>query len=115
VKLATIRTASGSAAVRVEDDGADLDFPLPTVSDQVDWQGELGLVIASPVRRASAAEAVTTIYGLGQLSNPAWPNAGPGERRAAVGHRGQLGRGGPAARCLPGPSMNGEVWRRRSA
>jgi 2-keto-4-pentenoate hydratase/2-oxohepta-3-ene-1,7-dioic acid hydratase in catechol pathway len=68
--------------------GANDDIVLPRVSSQVDWEAELGVVIGRPVRLASAAaiagvgagreppvflrdgqKLVTTIEGLGQLSN----------------------------------------------
>jgi acylpyruvate hydrolase len=43
--------------------GANDDIVLPSVSDQVDWEAELGVVIGSSVRRASAAEAAAAIAG----------------------------------------------------
>jgi acylpyruvate hydrolase len=43
--------------------GANDDIVLPSVSDRVDWEAELGVVIGSPVRRASAAEASAAIAG----------------------------------------------------
>src|SRR5579859_242852 len=36
---------------------------LPSVSERVDWEVELGVVIGRPVRRASAAEAAAAIAG----------------------------------------------------
>lgn len=43
--------------------GARDDIVLPTVSDEVDWEAELGVVIGSPVRRATPAEAAASIAG----------------------------------------------------
>jgi acylpyruvate hydrolase len=43
--------------------GANDDIVLPSVSDQVDWEAELGVVIGTPVRRASAREAAAAIAG----------------------------------------------------
>jgi len=43
--------------------GARDDIVLPVVSEQVDWEAELGVVIGSPVRRASADEAAAGIAG----------------------------------------------------
>jgi acylpyruvate hydrolase len=43
--------------------GANDDLVLPSVSDQVDWEAELGVVIGRPVRRASTAEAAAAIAG----------------------------------------------------
>lgn len=43
--------------------GARDDVVLPEVSAEVDWEAELGVVIGSPVRRASAAEADAAIAG----------------------------------------------------
>jgi 2-keto-4-pentenoate hydratase/2-oxohepta-3-ene-1,7-dioic acid hydratase in catechol pathway len=70
VKLATVRTASGTAAARIEREQAvelgpaDLsDILLPGVSDQVDWAAELGVVIGSALRRASAGQAAAAIAG----------------------------------------------------
>ena len=39
------------------------DLALPAVSNRVDWEAELGLIIGSPVYRASAAEAAHAIAG----------------------------------------------------
>jgi acylpyruvate hydrolase len=43
--------------------GARDDLILPVVSDEVDWEAELGLVIGAPVRWASTEEAATAIAG----------------------------------------------------
>jgi acylpyruvate hydrolase len=43
--------------------GAGDDLPLPAISDAVDWEVELGVIIGSPVRRASNAEALAAIGG----------------------------------------------------
>lgn len=43
--------------------GAHDDIALPEVSDEVDWEAELGVVIGSPVRRASAEQAAEAIAG----------------------------------------------------
>jgi acylpyruvate hydrolase len=39
------------------------DLVLPAVSDRVDWEVELGVVIGRPVKRASTAEAAAAIAG----------------------------------------------------
>jgi len=39
------------------------DLVLPSVSDRVDWEVELGVVIGSPVYRATAEEAAASIAG----------------------------------------------------
>jgi acylpyruvate hydrolase len=39
------------------------DLALPAVSNRVDWEAELGLIIGSPVYRADAAEAADAIAG----------------------------------------------------
>jgi acylpyruvate hydrolase len=39
------------------------DLALPAVSNRVDWEAELGLIIGSPVYRASAGEAAHAIAG----------------------------------------------------
>jgi acylpyruvate hydrolase len=39
------------------------DLALPAVSNRVDWEAELGLIIGRPVYRASAAEAAGAIAG----------------------------------------------------
>ncbi|MQA16336.1 MAG: 2-hydroxyhepta-2,4-diene-1,7-dioate isomerase [Pseudonocardiaceae bacterium] len=39
------------------------DLVLPSVSEQVDWEVELGVVIGAPLRRASAAQARDAIAG----------------------------------------------------
>ncbi len=43
--------------------GANDDIVLPSVSDQVDWEAELGVVIGTAVRRASPAQAAAAIGG----------------------------------------------------
>lgn len=43
--------------------GANDDIVLPAVSDQADWEAELGVVIGTAVRRASAAQAAAAIAG----------------------------------------------------
>jgi acylpyruvate hydrolase len=43
--------------------GADDDIVLPSVSDQVDWEAELGVVIGTALRRASPAQAAAAIAG----------------------------------------------------
>jgi acylpyruvate hydrolase len=43
--------------------GANDDIVLPTVSDQVDWEAELGVVIGSALRRGSAGQAAEAIAG----------------------------------------------------
>ena len=43
--------------------GANDDIVLPGVSDQVDWEAELGVIIGSPARRASASQAAGAIAG----------------------------------------------------
>jgi len=39
------------------------DIELPEVSDRVDWEAELGVIIGTPVYRASATEAAAAIAG----------------------------------------------------
>jgi acylpyruvate hydrolase len=43
--------------------GPNDDLTIPAVSERVDWEAELGLVIGSPVYRADAAEAAKAIAG----------------------------------------------------
>jgi acylpyruvate hydrolase len=43
--------------------GAREDLVLPSVSERVDWEVELGVVIGRPVKRAAAAEAAAAIAG----------------------------------------------------
>lgn len=43
--------------------GPNDDIELPTSSDQVDWEAELGVVIGEPVRHAAAAQAREAIAG----------------------------------------------------
>lgn len=43
--------------------GADDPIPLPPESDAVDWEGELGVIIGSTVRRADAQTAAAAIAG----------------------------------------------------
>src|SRR5205807_3411319 len=49
--------------------GARDDLVLPAVSDEVDWEAELGVVIGAPVRRASSAEAAAAIAGYTVLND----------------------------------------------
>ncbi|HWE92227.1 MAG TPA: fumarylacetoacetate hydrolase family protein [Pseudonocardiaceae bacterium] len=43
--------------------GAADDLVLPSVSEQVDWEAELGVIIGAPLRRATPAEAAAAIAG----------------------------------------------------
>lgn len=43
--------------------GADEDLVLAASSEKIDWEIELGVVIGSPLRRASAAEALEAVAG----------------------------------------------------
>ena len=43
--------------------GANDDIVLPSVSDQVDWEAELGVVIGTALRRASPSQAAAAIAG----------------------------------------------------
>jgi acylpyruvate hydrolase len=43
--------------------GARDDLVLPSVSEKVDWEAELGVIIGRPVYRATAAEAAAAIAG----------------------------------------------------
>jgi acylpyruvate hydrolase len=45
------------------------DIQLPPESTQVDWEGELAVIIGHPVRRASAAEAARAIAGYSVLND----------------------------------------------
>jgi len=45
------------------------DIQLPPESAQVDWEGELAVIIGHPVRRASAAEAARAIAGYSVLND----------------------------------------------
>ncbi|HEY2207244.1 MAG TPA: fumarylacetoacetate hydrolase family protein [Pseudonocardia sp.] len=49
--------------------GAYDDVVLPAVSDSVDWEAELALIIGSPVRHVSAAEAGAAIAGYAVLND----------------------------------------------
>jgi acylpyruvate hydrolase len=49
--------------------GAGDDLVLPAVSDEVDWEAELGVVVGVPVRRASTAEAAAAIAGYTVLND----------------------------------------------
>jgi acylpyruvate hydrolase len=49
--------------------GARDDLVLPTVSDEVDWEAELGVVVGAPVRRASTTEAAAAIAGYTVLND----------------------------------------------
>lgn len=43
--------------------GAQDDIVLPNVSDEVDWEAELGVVIGAPIRRATREQAAGAIAG----------------------------------------------------
>jgi acylpyruvate hydrolase len=43
--------------------GPNDDLPLPAVSDRVDWEVELAVIIGTPVHRASTGEALAAIGG----------------------------------------------------
>jgi acylpyruvate hydrolase len=43
--------------------GAHDDLVLPAVSDEVDWEAELGVVVGAPVRRATREQAAAAIAG----------------------------------------------------
>jgi acylpyruvate hydrolase len=43
--------------------GPNDDLAIPAVSEKVDWEAELGLIIGKPVYRASASEAAAAIAG----------------------------------------------------
>ena len=45
------------------------DIELPSVSDAVDWEGELAVVIGAPARNVSEAEAETAIAGYAVLND----------------------------------------------
>src|SRR5918999_3913362 len=49
--------------------GAHDDIVLPRVSDKVDWEAELTVVIGRPVRHASPAEAAAAIAGYTVLND----------------------------------------------
>jgi acylpyruvate hydrolase len=49
--------------------GAHDDLALPAVSDEVDWEAELGVVVGARVRRASAEEAAAAIAGYTVLND----------------------------------------------
>jgi acylpyruvate hydrolase len=49
--------------------GACDDLVLPAVSDEVDWEAELGVVVGAPVRRASIEEAAAAIAGYTVLND----------------------------------------------
>jgi acylpyruvate hydrolase len=77
MRLATIRTPDGTTAARLDGDvlvplaaddvgallGARDDLVLPAVSDRVDWEVELGVVIGRAIYRASRDEAAAAIAG----------------------------------------------------
>ena len=64
--------------------GARDDLVLPAVSDEVDWEAELGVVIGAPVRRASSAEAAAAIAGYTVLNDVSMraPPSGSRARRS---------------------------------
>lgn len=45
------------------------DLVLPSVSDSVDWEAELGVIIGRPTRRASLAEAAEAIAGFSVVND----------------------------------------------
>ncbi|MCU1546335.1 MAG: hypothetical protein JWP30_1435 [Homoserinimonas sp.] len=49
--------------------GAFDDIELPAVSDQVDWEGELAVIIGAPARRVSEEEASASIAGYAVLND----------------------------------------------
>lgn len=49
--------------------GAYDDIQLPAVSDAVDWEGELAVIIGAPVRNASEDEAAAAIAGYAVLND----------------------------------------------
>lgn len=49
--------------------GAHDDIVLPSVSDKVDWEAELAVVIGRPVRHATPAEAAAAIAGYSVLND----------------------------------------------
>lgn len=86
MRLATLRTPSGTRAVRVDDDAlVELDAPdlgawlarpdwrertatasgrrRPVETDQFDWEGELVVVVGAEVRRADGEAAAAAIAG----------------------------------------------------
>lgn len=49
--------------------GACDDIELPTVSDAVDWEGELAVIIGSPARNLNETESLTAIAGYAILND----------------------------------------------
>jgi acylpyruvate hydrolase len=60
--------------------GADDDIPLPAISDTVDWEAELTIVIGSPARRVDEREALRHVAGytvMNDVSVREWQRHGP--------------------------------------
>lgn len=60
--------------------GADDDLVLPAVSDSVDWEAELGIVIGAPARRVDASQARMAIAGytiINDISMRDWQSRTP--------------------------------------
>jgi acylpyruvate hydrolase len=70
MRLATIRTATGTAAVRVDTLLADPEWrELPAESDAVDWEAELAVVIGQRAPHADGNGARAAIAGYGVLND----------------------------------------------
>ena len=92
--------------------GANDDIVLPSVSDQVDWEAELGVVIGTALRRASLGEAAAAIAGDGHRGSARGRLRHGPARSRSVGER-QHRRKSPADRRLahrPG----GRRWSHRN-
>jgi acylpyruvate hydrolase len=60
--------------------GAYDDLPLPAISDTVDWEAELTIVIGSPARRVAEGEALRHVAGytvMNDVSVREWQRHGP--------------------------------------
>ncbi len=60
--------------------GAYDDIPLPAISDTVDWEAELTIVIGSPARRVTEGEALRYVAGytvMNDVSVREWQRHGP--------------------------------------
>ena len=60
--------------------GAYDDIPLPAISDSVDWEAELTIVIGSPARRVAEGEALRHVAGytvMNDVSVREWQKHGP--------------------------------------
>ena len=60
--------------------GAHDDIPLPAISDTVDWEAELTIVIGSPARRVAEREALRHVAGytvMNDVSVREWQRHGP--------------------------------------